>query len=112
MIQTLREGVDLVAQSMQESAKQSDICVESAGAAEETMHAIVSSINDIDSENQSVASATEAQSHVIEDINGDIARLTSLNVKGSQNLDRITDECDMLQKQFGELNNLVRQFKL
>ena len=112
MIQSLQDGVTSVGQSMEESSSQSDVCVDSADTAGKTMETIMSSINDIDGENQSVASATEEQSHVIDDINGDIAQLTSLNARGSENLDHITSECDLLQKQFGELNNLVRQFKL
>lgn len=112
MIQTLQEGVTSVGQAMTESSSQSDVCVQSAGTAGEKMLSIMESINEIDGENQSVASATEQQSHVIDDINGDIAQLTSLNQRGSENLDRITQECNLLQRQFGELNNLVHQFKV
>lgn len=112
MIQSLQEGVTSVGQAMTESSSQSGVCVESAGAAGEKMESIMESINEIDGENQSVASATEEQSHVIEDINGDIAQLTSLNQQGSENLDRITQECNLLQRQFSELNQLIHQFKI
>ena len=112
MIHTLQQGVSSVGQSMEESSSQSDICVETAGDAGLKMETIMDAINDIDGENQSVASATEEQSHVIEKINTDIVELSNLNEQGANNLVRISQECDRLQSQFDELNKLVGQFKL
>ncbi|TQV88384.1 methyl-accepting chemotaxis protein [Aliikangiella coralliicola] len=112
MIQNLQQVVSSVGKSMQESTSQSNVCVSTANQAGEKMKTIMDAINDIDDENQSVASSTEEQSRVIEGINNEIAELTSLTQRGDDNLDQITRECDLLQKQFDDLNNLVGRFKL
>ncbi|WP_444996910.1 methyl-accepting chemotaxis protein [Aliikangiella sp. IMCC44359] len=112
MIQNLQQGVLSVGQSMLENTSQSEICEASANDADKKMESIMVASNDIDGENQSVASATEEQNHVINHINNDIITLTTLNEKGALNLTQITEECDLLQNQFNELNTLVSQFKL
>jgi len=112
MILNLKQGVDLVGESMIESANNTNLCVESAGIAGQKMVNIINSINDIDNENQSVASATEEQSMVINEVNREISRLTELNDDGEKNLTQILNACNALENQFNNLDKLIGIYKL
>lgn len=57
--------------------------------------------------NQSVATATEEQTSVIESLNMDVREINSLNQEGVENLTAILRACRDLDAEAGRLRHLV-----
>ncbi|MCO7597289.1 chemotaxis protein, partial [Pseudomonas guariconensis] len=67
---------------------------------------------EIDGMNQSVATATEEQSAVVESLNLDITQINTLNQQGVENLNETLRHCDALSQQAGRLKQLVGSFRI
>ena len=66
----------------------------------------------IDGMNQSVATATEEQTSVVESINLDITEINTLNQEGVENLQATLRACDDLEQQATRLKVLVDSFRI
>ena len=62
--------------------------------------------------NQSVATATEEQTSVVESLNVDITEINTLNQHGVENLQATLRACDDLQQQATRLKQLVDSFRI
>ena len=62
--------------------------------------------------NQSVATATEEQTSVIESLNMDITEINTLNQEGVENLNATLRACTELEQQAARLKQLVESFKI
>jgi len=62
--------------------------------------------------NQSVATATEEQTSVIESLNMDITEINTLNQDGVRNLQASLSACTELEQQVGRLKQLVDSFRI
>jgi methyl-accepting chemotaxis protein len=71
---------------MEESQRHSQDSVEIANRAGERLISVTERIGEIDGMNQSVATATEEQTSVVESINMDITEINTLNQEGVENL--------------------------
>ncbi|MEZ1356008.1 chemotaxis protein, partial [Pseudomonas aeruginosa] len=72
--------------TMTESQRYSLESVEIANRAGERLGSVTSRIGEIDSMNQSVATATEEQTAVVDSLNMDITEINTLNQEGVENL--------------------------
>jgi len=112
IIENLQQGTNAVVSTMEESQINTGISVDMANVADQQMQKIIESLNDVDHENSSVATATQEQVNMIQTIDADIIELMAMNEKGVDNLHQTEEACDSLQQEFGGLNNIVRQFKV
>ena len=69
-------------------------------------------IGEIDGQNQSVATATEEQTAVVETLNLDISEINLLNQQGVSNLEATLSACTALEQEAARLQQLVGGFRI
>ncbi|HBO5091423.1 TPA: methyl-accepting chemotaxis protein PctA, partial [Pseudomonas aeruginosa] len=93
MIEELQVGAREAVATMTESQRYSLESVEIANRAGERLGSVTSRIGEIDSMNQSVATATEEQTAVVDSLNMDITEINNLNQEGVENLQATLRAC-------------------
>ncbi|HEK1323847.1 TPA: methyl-accepting chemotaxis protein PctA, partial [Pseudomonas aeruginosa] len=86
MIEELQVGAREAVATMTESQRYSLESVEIANRAGESLGSVTRRIGEIDGMNQSVATATEEQTAVVDSLNMDITEINTLNQEGVENL--------------------------
>lgn len=112
MIGDLRSEAATAVQAMDESKRFSEHTVTVASEAGERLAEISNGIGEIDNMNQSVATATEEQTSVIESLNVDITDINTLNQEGVENLQATLRACRSLEQQVEHLQQLVGSFRI
>ena len=112
MIEELQVGAREAVATMTESQRYSLESVEIANRAGERLGSVTSRIGEIDGMNQSVATATEEQTAVVDSLNMDITEINTLNQEGVENLQATLRACGELETQAGRLRQLVDSFKI
>jgi methyl-accepting chemotaxis protein len=111
MIEELQVGAREAVSTMNESERYSQDGVIIANQAGERLGSVTQRIGDIDGINQSVATATEEQTAVIDSLNVDITKIKTLNQEGVENLQATLLACDELERQASRLKQLVDGFR-
>lgn len=112
MIDELQVGARESVSTMAESQRHSQDSVVVANLAGERLSSVNQRIGEIDGMNQSVATATEEQTAVVEAINMDITEINTLNHEGVENLQTTLRACSDLEQQAGRLKQLVGSFRI
>ncbi|MDY0832825.1 methyl-accepting chemotaxis protein [Pseudomonas sp. SED1] len=112
MIEELQVGARDSVSTMSESQRHSQDSVEIANLAGERLNSVTQRIGEIDGMNQSVATATEEQTSVVESINMDITEINTLNQEGVENLQSTLRACSDLKQQAARLKQLVGSFRI
>ncbi|MBG6869685.1 methyl-accepting chemotaxis protein [Pseudomonas aeruginosa] len=112
MIEELQVGAREAVATMTESQRYSLESVEIANRAGESLSSVTRRIGEIDGMNQSVATATEEQTAVVDSLNMDITEINTLNQEGVENLQATLRACGELEAQAGRLRHLVDSFKI
>ncbi|WP_341521917.1 methyl-accepting chemotaxis protein [Pseudomonas sp. G.S.17] len=112
LIEELQQGARQAVSTMNESQCQSETSAGIANQAGDRLCSVTQSIGEIDGMNQSVATATEEQTAVVESINQDITELNMLNQRGVGNLQTTLQACTDLKQQVGRLKHLVSSFRI
>ena len=112
MIEELQVGARESVSTMSESQRHSQDSVEIANLAGERLNSVTQRIGEIDGMNQSVATATEEQTSVVESINMDITEINTLNQEGVENLHSTLRACTDLEQQASRLKQLVGSFRI
>lgn len=112
MIEELQVGSREAVVTMTESQRQSETSVTIANQAGERLSSVTGRIGEIDGMNQSVATATEEQTAVVESINVDITQINALNQDGVDNLKSTLEACADLEQQATTLQRLVGTFRI
>ncbi|WNZ83113.1 methyl-accepting chemotaxis protein [Pseudomonas sp. P108] len=112
MIEELQVGARESVSTMSDSQRHSQDSVEIANLAGERLNSVTQRIGEIDGMNQSVATATEEQTAVVESINVDITEINTLNQEGVENLQATLRACSDLEQQASRLQQLVGSFRI
>ncbi|KIH86121.1 methyl-accepting chemotaxis protein [Pseudomonas batumici] len=112
MIEELQVGAREAVGIMTDSQRQSENSVGIANQAGERLGSVTQRIGEIDGMNQSVATATEEQTAVVESINVDITEINMLNQEGVENLQSTLRACADLEQQAARLKHLVGTFRI
>ncbi|MCK9800403.1 methyl-accepting chemotaxis protein [Pseudomonas sp. MAFF 302030] len=112
MIEELQVGAREAVNTMTESQRESESSVGIANQAGERLLSVTQRIGEIDGMNQSVATATEEQTAVVESINVDISEINTLNQEGVENLQATLRACSDLEQQASRLKQLVGSFRI
>lgn len=112
MIEELQVGARDSVSTMSDSQRHSQDSVEIANLAGERLNSVTQRIGEIDGMNQSVATATEEQTSVVESINMDITEINTLNQEGVENLHSTLRACTDLEQQASRLKQLVGSFRI
>ncbi len=112
MIEELQIGARESVDTMGQSQRHSQDSMEIANQAGERLGSVTQRIGEIDGMNQSVATATEEQTAVVDSINMDINEINMLNQEGVENLQVTLRACSDLEQQAGRLKHLVGSFRI
>nr|WP_192558844.1 methyl-accepting chemotaxis protein [Pseudomonas allokribbensis] len=112
MIEELQVGARESVSTMSDSQRHSQESVDIANLAGERLNSVTQRIGEIDGMNQSVATATEEQTAVVESINVDITEINTLNQEGVENLQATLRACSDLEQQASRLKQLVGSFRI
>ena len=112
MIEELQVGARESVDTMDQSQRPSQDSMQIANQAGERLDSVTVRIGEIDGMNQSVATATEEQTAVVEAINMDINEINMLNQEGVENLQATLRACSDLEQQAGRLKHLVGSFRI
>ncbi|MDD0841396.1 methyl-accepting chemotaxis protein, partial [Pseudomonas sp. Gutcm_11s] len=112
MIEELQVDARESVTTMTESQRYSEQSVEIANKAGERLGSVTLRIGEIDGMNQSVATATEEQTSVVEALNMDITEINTLNQEGVENLQATLRACGDLEQQASRLKHLVDSFRI
>ncbi|MDR2309103.1 MAG: methyl-accepting chemotaxis protein [Paucimonas sp.] len=112
MIEELQVGARESVDTMGQSQRHSQDSMEIANQAGERLGSVTLRIGEIDGMNQSVATATEEQTAVVDSINMDINEINMLNQEGVENLQATLRACSDLEQQAGRLKQLVGSFRI
>nr|WP_166364265.1 methyl-accepting chemotaxis protein [Pseudomonas akapageensis] len=112
MIEELQVGARESVSTMGESQRHSQDSVSIANQAGERLGSVTQRIGEIDGMNQSVATATEEQTAVVDSINMDITEINTLNQEGVENLQSTLRACADLEQQAARLKQLVGSFRI
>ncbi|MFC4864250.1 methyl-accepting chemotaxis protein [Pseudomonas sp. MAHUQ-62] len=112
MIEELQVGAREAVTTMTESQRYSEQSVEIANQAGERLGSVTHRIGEIDGMNQSVATATEEQTAVVDSLNMDITEINTLNQEGVENLQATLRACADLDQQAARLQQLVGSFRI
>ncbi|RCL25538.1 chemotaxis protein [Pseudomonas sp. AFG_SD02_1510_Pfu_092] len=112
MIEELQVGARESVETMDQSQRHSQDSMQIANQAGERLDSVTVRIGEIDGMNQSVATATEEQTAVVEAINMDINEINMLNQEGVENLQATLRACSDLEQQAGRLKQLVGSFRI
>ncbi|ARS49784.1 hypothetical protein PSMEN_15850 [Ectopseudomonas mendocina] len=97
---------------MAKGQRQSALVVEYAGKASAALEQINGHIGQISDQNIQVATATEEQSSVVEDINRNIVDINELTVGTTHIADQLNQASSDLQTLSTQLDGLVGRFRL
>ncbi|MBU5718947.1 methyl-accepting chemotaxis protein, partial [Pseudomonas aeruginosa] len=97
MIEELQVGAREAVATMTESQRYSLESVEIANRAGESLGSVTRRIGEIDGMNQSVTTATEEQTAVVDSLNMDITEINTLNQEGVENLQATLRACGELE---------------
>ena len=111
MIEELQVGAREAVGTMTDSQRYSEDSVQIANRAGERLGSVTQRIGEIDGMNQSVATATEEQTAVIDSLNLDITEINNLNQQGVSNLHATLEACADLDTQTNRLKQLVGSFR-
>ncbi|MBV6287900.1 methyl-accepting chemotaxis protein [Pseudomonas aegrilactucae] len=112
MIEELQVGARASVDTMGQSQRHSQDSVSIANQAGERLGSVTLRIGEIDGMNQSVATATEEQTAVVDSINMDINEINMLNQEGVENLQSTLRACSDLEQQASRLKHLVGSFRI
>ena len=112
MIEELQSGSRDAVALMQESQRQSTHSMQVAQQAGTSLGSVTERIGEIDGQNQSVATATEEQTSVVETLNMDISEINLLNQQSADNLQATLAACTALEAEADQLQRLVGGFRI
>jgi methyl-accepting chemotaxis protein len=112
MITTLQAGVADIVSVMETGSEQAGETERLATEAEKELKIILESMNDIMEVNASVASATEEQTQVVEEINRNIVNINELASEGSRRSERINDISATLDSYANNLRQQTGRFRV
>ncbi|MBA1242650.1 methyl-accepting chemotaxis protein [Pseudomonas japonica] len=112
MTERLRHRSEAAVKVINESSEASRLTIEQASAAGRSLEAVVHALRTLNQLNASIASATLQQSHVVEDINQNVAQAAGLSqgtAAAAEQSSRTSVEMKTLSEQ---LNGALRQFRI
>jgi aerotaxis receptor len=111
MIEHLKSGSGKAVDVMQQSRSQADACVDLAAQTGAALSSIATVINNITDMNHHIATASEEQSSVAEEINQNVVNVTEVAESTSDGAHKSVQATEEMAEAIERLDNLVLQFK-
>ncbi|MCL6414405.1 methyl-accepting chemotaxis protein [Aestuariirhabdus sp. Z084] len=112
MIQQLQNESDSLTSYMQEAGEKANSSVDKVQMTVEALHQITTKVSDINQLNDQVATASEQQCAVSNDVSKNIHQIRDVSETTLQQAQQSAQAAEELLERFRELNAVVKQFKL
>jgi len=112
IIEHLQTEASKAVKVMESSQKKAKISVDQAIQAGDSLEAITQSVAAIASMNSQIASASEEQSMASEEINQNIVAISHMADETATGADKTAESSEVIANMGGQLQNLVKQFKI
>ncbi|APU30456.1 methyl-accepting chemotaxis protein [Ectopseudomonas chengduensis] len=112
MIERLQGNSEAAVKVINESSRASQLTVEQASQAGESLAQIAQSLRNLTGLNASIASATLQQSHVVEDINQNVTQTAALAHNTAEAAEQSSAASQHLKQLADQLNRLLGQFRV
>ncbi|QNH04328.1 methyl-accepting chemotaxis protein [Pseudomonas sp. B11D7D] len=112
MIERLQGNSEAAVKVINESSRASQLTVEQASQAGESLAQIAQSLRNLTGLNASIASATLQQSHVVEDINQNVTQTAALAHNTAESAEQSSAASQHLKQLADQLNRLLGQFRV
>ncbi|MDG9759797.1 methyl-accepting chemotaxis protein [Pseudomonas sediminis] len=112
MIERLQGNSEAAVKVINESSRASQLTVEQASQAGESLAQIAQSLRNLTGLNASIASATLQQSHVVEDINQNVTRTAALAHNTAEAAEQSSAASQHLKQLADQLSRLLGQFRV
>ncbi|SEN22942.1 methyl-accepting chemotaxis protein [Pseudomonas sp. ok272] len=112
MIERLQRHSEAAVQVIGDSSRASQLTIEQAGLAGESLNAIGQALRTLNGLNASIASATLQQAHVVEDINQNVTQAAGLSHSNALAAEQSSAASVQLKDLSEQLNGLLRQFRV
>ena len=112
MIERLQSNSIAAVRVIQESSQATQLTVERAGQARESLTQIAAALRNLAGANASIASATLQQSHVVDEINRNVTQAASLAHDTAQASNQTSTASRQLAQVAGQLNKVLGQFRM
>jgi len=111
MIERLQEGAKSAVKAMQQGEEKTQQTVDKAQGADEALTAITAAVSQIVEMNTHIASAADEQSSVADDINKNIASISTLSVQAAEGAEHTATSSQDLERLAADLQNMMASFK-
>lgn len=111
-IETLQTGVDDAVGSMKSGIEVLDLTVTDVAGAAESFKSIEGAITQITDMSMQIATATEEQTHVVEEINKNLQMISDYSSRSSDQSRNLSELAENLKQRTGELSDVVGRFKV
>lgn len=111
-IETLQAGVDDAVGSMKSGIEVLDLTVTDVASAAESFRSIEGAITQITDMSMQIATATEEQTHVVEEINKNLQMISDYSSRSSDQSRNLSGLADNLKQRTDELSDVVGRFKV
>lgn len=111
-IETLQTGVDDAVGSMKSGIEVLDLTVTDVASAAESFKSIEGAITQITDMSMQIATATEEQTHVVEEINKNLQMISDYSGRSSDQSRNLSDLSENLKQRTDELSDVVGRFKV
>ncbi|KIH83475.1 methyl-accepting chemotaxis protein [Pseudomonas batumici] len=112
MIERLQGHSEAAVKVIGDSSRASQLTIEQAGLAGESLNAIGQALRNLNGLNASIASATLEQSHVVEEINQNVTDAAGLSHSTALAAEQSSADSEKLRALSQQLNALLKQFKV
>ncbi|WP_248802496.1 methyl-accepting chemotaxis protein [Pseudomonas sp. MWU13-2100] len=112
MIERLQGHSEAAVKVIGDSSRASQLTIEQAGLAGESLNAIGQALRNLNGLNASIASATLEQSHVVEEINQNVTDAAGLSHSTALAAEQSSIDSEKLKNLSQQLNTLLKQFKV
>jgi methyl-accepting chemotaxis protein len=112
VINRLQEESSRAVEAMSQGQQNSALVVEQSTKAQEALTQIIDHIDQINSQNIQVATATEEQSSVVEEINRNVEDINQLTIETTDIAENLSLTSNKLQDLSNQLDKLVGQFRI
>ena len=112
MIERLQGHSEAAVKVIGDSSRASQLTIEQAGLAGESLNAIGQALRNLNGLNASIASATLEQSHVVEEINQNVTDAAGLSHSTALAAEQSSVDSEKLKNLSQHLNTVLKQFKV
>jgi len=112
IVERLQSSASQAVDAMQVGQTQAEDSVQNAEQVGHSLDEIIRAVDAITEKNIQIASASEEQSSVAEEINRSVANISQIAAESASNVDQTTSTSETLSDMSGQLKTLVSQFKL